>query len=290
MGKVVGCHPTKAKAQAQLAALNINVHSLTSPPPSDAMSQSEVRMPETLPPRDDLVRARLGDYEVRTVEEGPDVLAGHFARFNEWTEIDSIFEGRFMEQIAPGSFVDSFARLTPKALFQHGRDPEIGDKFLGSPVSVREDDQGAAYEVPLFASVPPLILDGLRAGAYGASFRFSVEAEEVVRKPERSDHNPEALPERTITQANVMEFGPVTFPAYAGATAGLRSLTDVFRPDRERTIAEMARDHPQDLARIIEKALKVKGSEAEPPDNTPPPATPPRFRSREEYLQWLSKS
>jgi len=31
----------------------------------------------------------------------------------------------------------------------------------------------------------------------------------------------EALPERTIREAKLYEFGPVTFPTYAGATAGL---------------------------------------------------------------------
>jgi phage head maturation protease len=198
-----------------------------------------------------------------------------------------MFEGRFMERIAPGAFTDSFANSTPKALFQHGRDPEVGDKVLGSPVSVREDDLGAAYEVPLFPSVPPLIVDGLRAGAYGASFRFSVVSDDVVRKPARSDHNPEGISERTITEARVAEFGPVTFPAYAGATAGIRSITDDFRPrDRNEEIAQMAREHPQELAQVIQKALK--GSEPEPPKPKAP--VQPRFRSREEYLQWLSKS
>ena len=31
-----------------------------------------------------------------------------------------------------------------------------------------------------------------------------------------------------------MEFGPVTFPAYEGATAGVRSLTDWYLELRER--------------------------------------------------------
>jgi phage head maturation protease len=195
-----------------------------------------------------------------------------------------MFEGRFMERIAPGAFTDSFASLTPKALFQHGRDPEVGDKVLGSPVTVREDDVGAAYEVPLFPSVPPLIVDGLRAGAYGASFRFSVTADDVVRKPGRSTHNPEGLSERTITKADVAEFGPVTFPAYAGATAGIRSMTDDFRPeDFSSQLDLMVRKHPRELAARLQAAMK--GSEAEP---TQP--QPSRFRTREEYLQWLSKS
>jgi hypothetical protein len=45
--------------------------------------------------------------------------------------------------------------------------------------------------------------------------------EAVVRQPEGAD-------ERTITGVNLYEFGPVTFPAYAQASAGLRSATDTF--------------------------------------------------------------
>jgi hypothetical protein len=244
-------------------------------------------MNDVSPPRDNLFRALYPGVELREVADGQPVLTGHFARFDEWTEIDSHFEGRFMERIAPGSFAKSFEASIPKILFQHGRDPEVGDKVLGSPATVREDEQGAYYEVPLFPSVPALIVDGLRAGAYGASFRFSVEGEEVVRKPERSDHNPDGLPERTITEARVAEAGPVTFPAYAGATAGIRSITDEFRPrDFDSELARMAHEHPQDLAAQIAKALK--GSEAEPPE--PKASTPPRFRTREEYLQWITKT
>ncbi len=66
---------------------------------------------------------------------------------------------------------------------------------------------------------------GLRAGVYGASFRFQTLREDIDQRPGTSAYNPEGLPQRTIQEARVMEFGPVTFPAYAGATAGVRSLT-----------------------------------------------------------------
>jgi HK97 family phage prohead protease len=158
-------------------------------------------------------------------------LHGHFARFNEWTEIDSVFEGRFLERVAPGAFAHSLAhdRARIRVLFQHGRDPQVGAKPLGIPTVLREDELGGAYEVPLLdtAYVRELI-PGLRAGAYGASFRFSVMREHLVRSPERSAYNPHQLPERTIQEARVFELGPVTFAAYDGATAGVRSLTDWY--------------------------------------------------------------
>ena len=55
-----------------------------------------------------------------------------------------------------------------------------------------------------------------------------VTGDEWDDKPARSDANPDGLPERTITAMKVLEFGPVTFPANPGASAGVRSGTDDF--------------------------------------------------------------
>lgn len=246
-------------------------------------------MDEKRLPRENLVRAIYPGVELRDASEDEQdarpVLTGHFARFNEWAEIDSIFEGRFMETIAPGAFADSLAAFTPKVTFQHGQDPAIGDKVLGIPTRVEEEPKGAGYDVPLFDTSYNRDLEpGLRAGAYGASFRFTVEEEQVNQAPRASKHNPDKLPERTITRATVYEFGPVTFPAYAGASAGIRSLTDQFRPhDRDTEIADMAREHPSELAALIAEALR--GTEAPPVDE---PRPDPRFRTREEFLAWMS--
>jgi HK97 family phage prohead protease len=158
-------------------------------------------------------------------------MHGRFAVFNEWAEIDSTFEGNFMERVAPGAFARSLAhdRNRLRVLFQHGRDPQIGDKVLGIPSLLREDELGARYEVPLLdTSYNADLIPGLQAGAYGASFRFKVLRENLDNTAPASSYNPKGLPERTITEVMVLEFGPVTFGAYQGATAGVRSLTDWF--------------------------------------------------------------
>ena len=72
------------------------------------------------------------------------------------------------------------------------------------------------------------LIPGLQAGAYGSSFRFTVVREDMDNTARASSYNPLGLPERTIREATVLEFGPVTFPAYGGATAGVRSLTDWY--------------------------------------------------------------
>lgn len=223
------------------------------------------------PPRDGLFRARPQAPELRAAkDDGMPTIFGHFARFNEWTEINSMFEGNFLERIAPGAFKKTFRENGDniKLLFQHGRDPQVGDKPLGSLSSLREDEVGAYYEGQLFDTTYNRdLVPGLEAGEYGASFAFRVIREEFDQEPEVSDHNPGGLPERTIKEAQVFEGGPVTFPAYAGATAGVRSLTD------EMIVARMASE-PEHMRHLLEFAQRdevpdpVVG-EDEPEDETP---------------------
>lgn len=205
------------------------------------------------PPRDDLVRAvRTGgalraptpimEGEPSRNANGMPTLFGYFARFEEWAEIDSLFEGHFMERILPGAFKKTFREQTPKVLFQHGTDPQIGDKPLGAPIVLREDPEGPYYEVPLLdTSYNRDLVPGLEAGLYGASFRFSVMREDWDDDPAPSEANPNGLPERSIKEVRNAEFGPVTFPAYPGASAAVRSMTDEYLAARMTSQPERLR-------------------------------------------------
>ncbi len=242
-------------------------------------------MSETRLPRENLVRAVYPAVEVRAAEDGGmPTMHGHFAVFNEWARISSVFEGTFLERLAPGVFAKTFAESRDKmrVTFQHGKDPQLGDKPLGPIDVLREDERGAYYEVPLLdTSYNRDLLPGLRAGLYGSSFRFSVVKEEMVSRPKRSDHNPDGLPERTIREAQVPEFGPVTYPAYAGATAGIRSLTDEYLvetltadPDRMRAILEHIGALPRSEPAVGHSAAVSR------------PAPPPI--SLEDFITWIS--
>src|SRR6185369_53162 len=198
---------------------------------------------------------------------------------NDWYEVDSLFEGHFLERIGPRAFdkTISESRDQMKVLYDHGQDPQIGNKVLGSIEELRTDKIGPAYTVPLFdTSYNRDLAPGLKAGAYGSSFRFTVEKDQWDQSPERSDANPEALPERTITEARVYEFGPVTFPANPNATAGVRSTTDTFYqrsrdPEAFETLLRSAQ-----AARTPKTGAATTSSEPPPgtPEVTPP--EPPR--------------
>lgn len=188
-------------------------------------------------PVDNLVRARYdsGAAELRAKDDEGDgrTLFGHFAVFDRWTEIDSWFEGRFLERVGDKAFVRTFKERGDKirVLYDHGHDPSIGNKPLGAPDVLRTDKGvGAYYESELFdADYVNSLIPALRAKQLGASFRFRVTGEEWVEPKKASDYNPDKLPERTITDVDLYEFGPVTFPAYDDATAGVRSRgSDAF--------------------------------------------------------------
>src|SRR3990167_9572772 len=83
------------------------------------------------------------------------------------------------------------------------------------------------------------------------SYRFMVTREDWEPHPERSDYNPKALPERTIREARVFEFGPVTFPADAGADVAVRSLSDQMRPPTPTSPVAPSADAEPPVAHLV---------------------------------------
>ncbi|MFJ5915029.1 HK97 family phage prohead protease [Streptomyces ardesiacus] len=156
-----------------------------------------------------------------------DVMTVEFSRFDTWYEIDSWWEGRFLEKTARGSFKRTIKALGPagvRVLFNHGRDMQIDQKSLGVANVLEERESSPYMEVPLLdTSYNRDLIPGLRAGAYGSSFMFEVVREDWNHDPGVSEHNPDGLPERTIKEVRLFEAGPVTWPANPDATAGLRS-------------------------------------------------------------------
>lgn len=220
-------------------------------------------------PKDGLLRVNPVGIELRAAgAAGGPVMTGHFVVFDEWTEIKTYYEGNFLEKFAPGSIRKTIVdnRSAMRALFQHGFDPSIGDKPLGPIDVLEEDGEGGYYEVPLLDAgyVRDDVLPGLEAKLYGCSFRFRVVREELDEEPGISDDNPNGLPERIVKECVVAEFGPVTFPAYQGASAGLRSL----RPgDLVWALAEDPHSHLADDRRAAkpssEESTEVEETEVE---------------------------
>ena len=224
------------------------------------------------PPRSDLYRALMPGPELR--EDGKPIMFGHFAEFEKWTEIDSILEGHFMERVAPTAFTKTVQenRSNMRVLFHHGMDA-LGVQVLGT---IEQLEQDSYYEVALFESVPALIMDGLRAGEYGSSYRFRIVQHEFVARPKRSAHNPEGIPELTVLEARVREFGPTPFPINSGATSGVRSMTDEY-------IVDQLSQDPERLSRILHQRSGISVHRDLPPPVTHAAEDPDPQRREREY-------
>jgi hypothetical protein len=236
---------------------------------------------------DSFVRAASFDFDLqRTKGNGKAIMSGRLASFGDWTEIDSPFEGHFMERIAPGAFAKTIQENGQKlkVLFQHGLDPAIGKKPLGRILDLAEDAQGVRYEVELLdAPYVDDLIPGLEAGLYGTSFRARDIKNDETRWPKRSDFNPKRLPEVTRLELEMKEFGPVTFPAYADTTARMRSMTDEFMlPGLRELIAAL---RPEDVERAAALTEPEPEPEEETPESTPAPEVSRSTRPRHDYLE-----
>lgn len=196
-------------------------------------------------------------------------LDGYGAVFNRKTLIDS-WEGRFWENIAPGSMKRSFRDTPPKIQFDHGRHPLIGSLPIASLTSVSEDTdpvlapEGGAHIIGRLLDnwlVQP-VRDAVAVGAVnGMSFRFEVVQEQwaypdgkVIRNEQElmaeldrtyfGDVDDDELLVRTLRQLKVPEMGPVTWPAYEDTSVGVRSklprvidLGKLGQPETRRQLA-----------------------------------------------------
>lgn len=186
-------------------------------------------------PRNNLVRALPSGFEVRA-DSGQNEFFGTFSRFNQWYPVSSMWEGDFIERVLPGAFADTIKNDRPnmRVLYDHGMDPQLGNKPLGPIRTLEEQTDGPYFDGPFLDTdynrdfvIPALtgrLMDGSHVGSQlGSSFRFEVVRDQWNMKPKVSKANPNGLPQRSIQEAKVFEFGPVTFPANAGATAAGRS-------------------------------------------------------------------
>ena len=162
-------------------------------------------------------------------------VVGRFSVFDEWAEVASLEEGRFMERIARGAFAATIRedRAQLKVIYDHGQDPLLGRRPIASLDGLGEDEKGGWYFGRLFDTVGGRELAPLlEAGQLGSSFRFQTVRDQVDLRPVRSQHNPLGLPQRTVLAARLIELGPTPFGVYRNATAGVSTGGDPPRSAR----------------------------------------------------------
>ena len=199
------------------------------------------------------------------------VMEVRFSVFDTWYEIDSWFEGQFLERTVKGAFTKTMRESGPqvKVLFNHGFDFSIGDKILGVPEALREDDDAAVGDVPLLDTTYNRdLLPGIEKKGYGSSFMFRVIRDEWNDDPGISAWNPKGLPERSIKEVRLFEFGPVTWPANPDATAGLRS--GVARSMTDEYYEHLRSREPQRYEALSARVRSLRGPAPDIDVRTPP--------------------
>lgn len=205
------------------------------------MTETPLTLPDLELVRHAMIRVDLraaGD--ITAPEDSLGLMDVRFSPFGDWYRIDSWFEGTFLERSVPGAFKRTINAHNAaqgkdahriRSMFNHGMDMQIDQKLLGDVLQAAEDPDSPRITVGLWdTSYNRDLLPGLRSGAYGSSFMFRVVRDEWDHEPGVSGHNPDGLPERTLKEVRVEEAGPVTWPANASATAGMRAAsgTDSF--------------------------------------------------------------
>jgi HK97 family phage prohead protease len=219
--------------------------------------------------------------EVRHCEfrasDDPDgrTLEGYAAVFNAWTDIRDQM-GTYRERIAPGAFKRSIGQRTPVLQFDHGQHPLIGSLPLGSLSVLREDRNGLFVRARLSDNwlIEP-VRDAIRDGGIdGMSFRFKVIDEEWGREGDQEV--------RTIKEVELLELGPVVFPAYRQTSVAVRSLV---RELDDETRAALA----QELAGVTDGVERSGTSTAavEPALDDGPVEPPVASRDNTQTIQTL---
>lgn len=248
-----------------------------------------------VPPREDVFRT--SPFAVRA--DGGDsqgdglTLDGYAAVFNRRTKIDS-WEGKFWEEIAPGSMQRSFRESPPKIQFDHGRHALIGSIPIAELKSIREDSDpelapdGGAHVVGRLLDnwlIQPVRDAIANRSVDGMSFRFTVTKEqwtdadgkvirddetlrELLRRSWYEEVPDEELLTRRLKELRVPELGPVVWPAYAETSVGVRSMLDRLSASERRLLAEQATDLTEESARSApaEEAGTQPGDGERPPD------------------------
>ncbi len=162
--------------------------------------------------------------EIREAKPGSGsvgTIVGYAATFNEL----SLDLGGFREKIAPGAFKASLARGDDvRALIDHNPERIIGRRTSGT-LRIVEDDKGLAVEIDLpDTQAGRDILASIKRGdVSGQSFSFYTIGQDWKRDPATN------LWERTLLVADLVDVGPVTFPAYPTTSIAARSIAEVFK-------------------------------------------------------------
>jgi HK97 family phage prohead protease len=188
------------------------------------MTKTALRAPAVLESRTGILR----DVELRKDDTGATIgFAGHAAVFDERTSIGNPLSWGFYEQVSPGAFTKTIQEADVRFLIDH--DPSLLlARTKSGTLRLSEDKVGLAADADLAPTTYGRDLAVLleRGDVSQMSFGFQVVKDDwTVEQVETNDGNSVDVEVRTIREAKLFDVSVVTFPAYEGTDAKLRSMT-----------------------------------------------------------------
>ena len=154
-------------------------------------------------------------------------FTGHAAVFNDRTAIGNPLTWGFYEEVAEGAFTKTIAEGDARFLVDHDTRMVVSRVSAGS-LRLAQDRNGLAVDADLdseLSYVRDLVVNLRNRNITGMSFGFRVVKDdwETVTVETKDGDSAEAEL-RIIREVQLYEVSAVTFPAYEGTDAGLRSV------------------------------------------------------------------
>ncbi len=131
-----------------------------------------------------------------------------------------------VERILPGAFDDALSRPDDvRALVNHDPAMLLGRMSAGT-LRLASTSAGLAYEIdPPGTQAARDCMESIQRGDMtGSSFAFVVDAQNFAYQKREGG----TLYVREIRSVTLQDVGPVTYPAYEGATAGVRAAGEII--------------------------------------------------------------
>lgn len=160
---------------------------------------------------------RFFPFEVRVSEGDAPKIEGTGVIYNQ---LSNVMYGMFREMIAPGAFSESIKRRDVRTLWNHNTDYPLGRTGNGT-VRISEDEYGIHFsnDPPSTSWGSDAVQSIRRRDVSQMSFGF-----EVVPNGDSWSYDTDGMLIRKISQGELWEMSPVTFPAYPQTDVAVRSL------------------------------------------------------------------
>lgn len=164
-------------------------------------------------------RRFIDGLELRTNADGSKTAVGHASVFYDPNDAGTQYQlgSRLVERVSPAAFSRAIQEgQNVRALFNHDPNQVLGSTKSGT-LRLSVDAKGLRYEVDLPDTTAgrDLAANIERGDVSGSSFSFRTIKDSFAKG---ADFNV-----RTLEDVDLYDVGPVTFPAYQSATAGMRA-------------------------------------------------------------------